>query len=182
MLPAQLPRPEHPRHPDRDWRGQTATNAPRPGASKPIAAPMANLGEAETRTTFTAALSLRVQSWTCPRCPQAGGPSHRNCRTSHHERPLSSRHSGAGAESPGEPSRGGAAQPHQPVLSDDRTGTGTDQGAVGGGWEEGASGSGRGSWGWQGPRGGGHSRSGPSGWRLSSCGQQVWRCGHWGDG
>lgn len=101
---------------------------PRPGASKPIAAPMANLGEAETRTRLQrpclsesrAGHAPGVRSeWTVTEtaAPHTTTPSEQSTQ----------RRWGRVSR---EPSR--AELPaHQPALSDDRTGTGTDQGGRG---------------------------------------------------
>ena len=100
---------------------------PRPGVSKPTAAPMADPEETETRTRLRGPVTQSPEL-DMPLMSSAGGWSqklpHLTPRC-----PLSSRHSDAGAESPGSKAGQSCTAPaRQPALSDDRTGMGTDQG------------------------------------------------------
>lgn len=83
--------------------------------------------------------------------------------------PLSSQHSDAGAASPGS-GAGQSCEPsdHQPALSDNRTGMGTDWSGGGGLWESGRQGVVGVAW----PGGGGAGRLG--GWQGAQSGWPLW--------
>lgn len=179
MLPARLPKAGTPTPPTETGRVRRPRTTPRPGASKPIAAPMADPGETETRTHLQRPCSLESRAGHAPSV--LSGWTVTETVIPHTTTPSEQSTQRRWGRVSREPSR--AELPaYQPALSDDRTGTGTDQGGRRRWRRKGARGAGRAAGDGRGPRGGWPLQAWTIGTGVSArCGQQVWRCGHWGE-